>query len=93
MAQSVLRITRRKIEQAIADRFGLDVILIRGNGYYYFASDDDESSEVVYRLPTTSVYTMQLNGGIVTLSWWVDQFEGMLEDGGYIDTDNYVRIP
>ena len=86
-----MRITRRKIEQAIADRFGLDVVMIRGNGYYYFATDDDESAEVIYRLYTTSVYTMQINGGRVTLDWWLGYFEGFLIESGYIDKDKYNR--
>ena len=86
-----MRITRHKIEQAVADRFGLDVVLIRGNGYYYFASDDDASAEVVYRLPTTSVYTMTLNGGCTTLDWWLGYFEDFLIEGGFIDVEKYLR--
>ena len=86
-----MRITRRKIEKAILDRFGLDVILIRGNGYYYFATDDDDSAEVIYRLSTTSVWTMHLNGGCITIDWWVGRFEDFLEYDGYLDIEHYTR--
>jgi len=89
--ETIMRITRRKIEQAILDLYGLDVVVVRGNGYYYFASDDDDSCEVIYRLPTTSVYTMQLNGGRITLDWWVDVFEQFLIDGDFIEKGKYNR--
>jgi hypothetical protein len=86
-----MRITRRKIEQEILNRFGLTVELVKGNGYYYFSTDHDESAEVLYQLPTTSVYTMFLNGGNITIEWWVGYFEDFLIDGGYLDPNEYER--
>ena len=87
-----MRITRRKVEQAVYDRFGVITELVRGAGYYYFSSaGDDASDDVIYRLPTTSVYTMQLSGGNVTLDWWLGYFEDFLIDGGFIDETNYSR--
>ena len=82
-----MRITRRKIEQAIADRFGLDVVLTKATGYWYFAADDDDSAAVIYRLPSTCIYMSTLAGctGKVTIDWWLEMFENLLADGGYID--------
>lgn len=87
-----MRITRHKIEQAVFNRFGVITELVRGNGYYYFSSaGDDASDDVIYRLPTTSVYTMQLNGGSVTLDWWLGYFEDFLIGGGFIEVEKYQR--
>ena len=43
-----MRITRHKIEQAILERFGLEVVLEKGNGYWYFAADEDDSAADIY---------------------------------------------
>ena len=71
-----MRVTRRKVEQAIYDKYGIYVELVNGEGYWYFAATQDPQSYFVAG-ESTSVYCMTLNGAEwSTVDWWVRQFEG-----------------
>ena len=76
-----MRITRAKVEQAIRNKYGIDVELVKGNGYWYFIPAD---SWVLGCMGGTSIYTMMLGG--VELNWWVEAFEDLF-DGGCWDSD------
>lgn len=66
------RITRKAIEAHIRAERGVDVELVRGDGYFYFVGD------MTFRWRSQSVATMHL--GALTLDQWLGEYDALAKD-------------
>ena len=63
-------LTTKKIVSAINEKFGVDVLMFKGDGYYYFEGNCLDVSK------TTSVCVNTLNS--LTLEGWIFEFSQLL---------------
>lgn len=74
-AKPAKRLTSKAIERAIKEKFGYDVILVRGDGYFWFTEEDDSHRMDMWE--STSVMVYRLNQ--LTLDQWLVEFEYLLK--------------
>ncbi len=74
-----MRVTLNKIAEAIFEKHGHKVELVKGNGYYYFTSaEEDFLTAPISYAHGQSVYVNGL--WCIDLEGWVGRYEDLIED-------------
>lgn len=71
------KVMRHMIEGAICYHTGMKVKIGIGKDYYWFYSDDETESNVLSKLPSSSVMVSKLSD--LTVEQWVDEFKRIVE--------------